>query len=89
MRSVAFTFEEETLPEQRQAVMDQITQWSAVHLTSFLKPGAKSSVVRRMAHVYLNESADAEEVMKQLAAVPEIETTSISVPAERRLIQSE
>lgn len=85
MRSIVFSFQASVPPEQQQKILDQVSSWEDITQAKQLKPDAKRVEIRCMAHAYLKDEADAAEVVKRLSELPEIESESVAIPAERGL----
>ena len=84
MRSITFTFHPDVAPDRQERTLEQINSWADVHAAGLLKPDAKNSDVRRMAYAYVGDDANAEDLLKRLSGLPEVEQASL--PSERRLI---
>lgn len=85
MRSINFNFRPDVPPERQDQVLEGIAGWGAVRSASRLNPKATLPALVRMAYAYLAEDASADDVIRQLKELPEIE--SAEAPSSRRLIR--
>lgn len=86
MRTLIFNFRADVEREKQDHILEKISSWNGVIKATRLKSDAKDPRLSRMSQVYLENSADADGIVKKLSETPEIEQASF--PAERRLIGS-
>lgn len=84
MQSVMFTFKSDVSPERQKAILDEIENWASISKASRLKPDATNPAVLRMAYAYVEDDSRAEEVVKKLSSIKEIDEASL--PARRSLV---
>lgn len=84
MQSVMFSFKPDVSPEKQKAILDELEHWDSISKASHLKPDANNPAVLRMAYAYVENDSSAEEVVKKLSAIREIDEAS--VPAKRKLV---
>jgi hypothetical protein len=83
MQSVTFVFRPGLTSTQQESILDKVGAWKSVHKATRLNAASHHPDISRMAYAYINEEAEAENVVKQLSEMPEIE--SASLPAKRSL----
>jgi hypothetical protein len=84
--TVTFSFRPSADPERREAVLGDINSWEDVSQAGLLKPDAKREHVRLMAYASVAGDADAEELVKRLSELPEVEPGSVAAATPRRLV---
>jgi hypothetical protein len=83
VKKVTFTFRKGVSRERRAEVLEAIEGWTSVVKAGELKPGSKSEAASRMAWAEIADGTDAQDVVRRLEALEQIETAA--VPPARRL----
>jgi hypothetical protein len=84
MRSVQFTFKPTADDDARAARLKEIGAWPGIERVGQIDAKSRSDTIKRMAFAYLDDKADADDVVRQLRSLPEI--ASASLPTRRRLV---
>lgn len=84
MQSVMFSFKPDVLPSKQKAILEEIESWDSIRKASHLDSDATNPTVLRMAYAYVENGSNAEEIVKKLSAIKEIDNASL--PARRRLV---
>ncbi len=79
-----FNFRSDIEPEQQNAVLERINRWKDISKATRLKADTKNKDLLRLAYAYIEDDADADDIIKRLTEIPEIE--SASLPARRKLL---
>ena len=79
-----FNFRSDIEPEQQNAILEKINRWKDVSKATRLKADTKNKDLLRLAYAYIEDDADADDIIKLLSEIPEIE--SASLPARRKLL---
>ena len=84
MQSVMFSFKPEVSPSKQRAILDEIESWDSVRKASHLNSDTTNPTILRMAYAYVKDGSKAEEIVKKLSAIEEIDNASL--PAKRSLV---
>ena len=83
MKSIVFTFGEETSEEGQDQVRRQILELPGVHNVGRISPEARKPALRRLWYAEVADEKTASQLVTQLRAHDDIQ--SADVPAERKL----
>ena len=83
MRSVTFSLSPTLDAAEAENALDRLARLDGIASARRLRPGSKSSTVRRMGFAYVDDDADIEKLVKDLLGWPELQ--GVGIPAERGL----